>query len=219
MCNPIVLIMNNKFLLAIIPLYFGFACTYPAMALNNFTNIKTEQKSLEENQIILADRKDKYRIRSRQKEDEYRQRKRHELHERIDRRIKREMDKPHNRSLPKAEKERIIQEAHDDLDRRLDRKWNTLENYRLRIRKRRDRYDRDYDYGRRRGRYHRNYDYGRRRGRYHRDYDYGRRRDRYDRDYDSYNRNCDYYGNCHYFENRPRNIRRNIRFKYYPNRN
>ena len=136
--------MNNKFLLAIISLFFGFACTYPAMALNNLTNIKTEQKNLDENQIILADRKDKYRIRARQKEDEYRQRKRHELHERIDRRIKYEMDKPHNRSLPKAEKERIIQEAHDDLDRRLDRRWNTLENYRER--KRRDRYDRDYDY-------------------------------------------------------------------------
>ncbi|NEP87946.1 MAG: hypothetical protein F6K18_14585 [Okeania sp. SIO2C2] len=209
--------MNNKFLLAIIPLYFGFACTYPAMAFNNVTNIKTEQKSLDENQIILADRKDKYRIRARQKEDEYQQRKRHELHERIDRRIKHEMDKPHNRSLPKAEKERIIQEAHDDLDRRLDRKWNTLENYRER--KRRDRYDRDYDYRRRRDRYDRDYDYRRRRDRYDRDYDYRRRRDRYDRDYDSYNRNCDYYGNCHYFENRPRNIRRNIRIKYYPNRN
>ncbi|NEP38717.1 MAG: hypothetical protein F6K25_28030 [Okeania sp. SIO2G4] len=191
--------MNNKFLLAIISLYFGLSFTYPAMAFNNVTNIKTEQKSLDENQIILADRKERYRIRARQKEDEYRQRKRHEFHERIDRRIKHEMDKPHNRSLPKAEKERIIQEAHDDLDRRLDRRWNTLENYRER--KRRDRYHRDYDYGRRRDRYDR-------------DYDYGRRRDRYDRDYDFYKRNCDYYGNCNYFENRPRNIR----LKYYPNR-
>ncbi|NES90168.1 MULTISPECIES: hypothetical protein [Okeania] len=202
--------MNNKFLLAIIPLFFGLSCTYPAMAFNNVTNIKTEQKSLEENQIILADRQERYRIRARQKEDEYLQDKRHRLHERIDRRIKNEMDKRHNRSLPKAERERIIQEAHDDLDRRLDRRWNTLENYR----RRRDRYDRDYDYRRRQDRYDRDYDYRRRRDRYDRDYDYRRRRDRYDRDNYFYNRNCDYYGNCDYFENR----RRNIRLKVYPNR-
>ena len=122
--------MNNKLLLAIIPLCFGLSCTYSAIASTNFINIKTEQNSLEDNSIILANRKAKIRIRARQKEDEERQKLRHKLHEKIDREIKREMDKPHNRRVSKAEKERIIQEAHDALDRKLDRKWNTLEEYR-----------------------------------------------------------------------------------------
>lgn len=137
--------MNNKFLLPIIPLYFALSCTYPAIALDNFINVKTEQKSIEGNQIILAGSKEKHRIRARQKEDEARQKQRHKLHEKIDRQIKEEMSKPHNRSLPKAEKERIIQEAHDALDRKLDQKWNTLEDYRKR--KKQDRYKRD-DYER-----------------------------------------------------------------------
>ncbi len=134
--------MNNKFLLGIIPLYFGISCTYPVMAIGNSINLKTEQKILEENQIILAGSKEKYRIRARQKEDESRQKERHKLHEKIDRQIKQEMDKPHNRGLPKAEKERIIQEAHDALDRRLDRQWNTLDEYRER--KKREEYQHNY---------------------------------------------------------------------------
>ena len=153
----------------IIPLYIGVICSYPAIALDNLINLQTEQKNFDKNQIILAGRKEKHRIRARQKEDESRQRQRHKLHEKIDRQIKEEMSKPHNRGLPKAEKERIIQEAHDALDRKLDQKWNTLDNYRER--KKRDEYKQN-DY---------------RRQQY--------KNDSFNNRNCSFNRNCNYYQN------------------------